>query len=89
MSLFKVPWKFLKKLYFKIKINYKIKDFIIALGKGRRVSELCSQKADHSHFAHMVAHIFAHVGTHLWAENTHGMPFEAIPLAPSHVVWSK
>ena len=49
------------------------------LGKGRRVSELCSRKAECSCFAAAVAHIFARV-------LPCGMPFEAIPLSPSHAV---
>ena len=86
---FQSTMEIFEKIVFQIKINYKIKDFIIALGKGRRVLELCSQKVDCSHFACMVAHVFACMGTLLWGENAHGMPFEAIPLAPSHAVWSK
>ena len=59
---------------------------LVALGKGRRVLELCSRSLDCSCFAATVAHVFAHVFAHVLPC---GMSFEAAPLAPSHMVWEQ
>ena len=54
---------------------------IITLGKGRRVSELCSQEAERSHARSHVSRVVLA----FWREKAHGIPFEAILLSPSHV----
>ena len=57
----------------------------ITLGKGREVPELCSQEAEcWRACSHVSCVVLA-----FWREKAHGMPFEAIPLAPSHAVWSE
>ena len=100
VKLFVVLWKIFKTLYstqlFKIWTLF-FRDNVtghtlVALGKGRRVPELCSRGSDCSRFAaaveHVLARVFARVlpcGMPFGDEKPHGMPFEAIPLSPSHV----
>ena len=62
-----------------------ITSWVIALGKGREVPELCSREAECSRARSHVSRIVLA----FWRDKAHGMPFEAIPLAPSHAVWSK
>ena len=71
---------------------------LVAIGKGRRVPELCHQGANCSCFtaavAHMLARVFAHVSCLLKCENTHGIPFVVVEkvslcgnLEKKEVVW--
>ena len=56
----------------------------IALGKGRRVSELCWSGAGYTRVSRRQWGTFCSHGVPCGDENAHGIPFEAIPLSPSH-----
>ena len=88
-----ILWKIFKALYstqlFKIRtLSYRDNvtgHTLVTLGKGREVPELCSREAECSRARSHVSRIVLA----FWREKAHGMPFEAIPLAPSHAVWSE
>ena len=76
-----ILWKTFKALYstqlFKIRTLFFHDNVtghtLVTLGKGRRVSELCSRKAECSHAR---SHVSCVVLT-FWREKAHGMPFGA------------
>ena len=51
-----------------LRLKFQPEKYIQTSSKGRRVPELCHWGAGHSHFACMVACVFAHVATLLWAK---------------------